>query len=277
MHERSGLDSRDANLDWIGLHLRIMTGLGRSLPSAWVGRPAAVRPGVGPLPVQQLRQLVARARGWAPEAVYRGRLITRQLMTEVAADYPFPDQVQVIRLSESTCLVTTESMVWQHGDHVRQELMDGTLVLVQNDRTRWKVYYWPTDTFYQADDPGVAVREDDPQFFDTRRRLPPLPAGDARLLAEVDPIGDVTAVLYRDVAAWQFTMPIDTDPRDPRRGDPGYSSIIAAHTGYLMREWSDTLPPSDWFDITSDVTVPPDHFTWTARERSVQSLLDDRR
>ena len=83
-------------------------------------------------------------------------------------------------------------------------------------------------------------------------------------------------MLYRDVAAWQFTMAIDTDPRDPRRRAPGSSSIIAGDTAYLMRQWSDTAPSCDWFDITSDVTVPPDHFTWTARERSVQSLLDDR-
>lgn len=198
-------------------------------------------------------------------------------MTEVAADYPFPDQVQVIRLFESTCLVTTESVVWQQGDHIRQELMDGTLVLVQNDRTRWKVYYWPTDTSYQSDDPGVAVREDDPRLFDTRGRLPPLPAGHARLLAGVD--RSATSPQCCTAMSRRGSSPCLSTPTPGIRDvvTPGYSSIIAAHTGYLMREWSDTQPPADWFDITSDVTVPPDHFTWTARERSVQSLLDDHR
>lgn len=41
------------------------------------------------------------------------------------------------------------------------------------------------------------MRKDDPGLFDTRWRLPPLPAGHARLLAGVDPIGDVTAVPSR--------------------------------------------------------------------------------
>lgn len=71
-------------------------------------------------------------------------------------------------------------------------------------------------------------------------------------------------------------MPIDTDPRDPRRGDPGYTSIIAADTGYLMREWWDTLPQFEWFDITSDVAVAADHFTSTGPERPLESLLDGR-
>ena len=248
-----------------------------SLPSAWQGRPATFRPRADPLPAGQLRELIGRADIRAPEVVFRGRLITRQLLTDVAADYPFPDQVRVSPLSGSACLVATEFMVWQQGDCVRQELSDGTPVLIQNGRTRWKVYYWPTDTFYRADAAGVAVREDDDPGLDRRLRLPPVPVDHARLLAGVDPIADVSAVQYRDVAAWQFTMPIDIDPRDPRRGDPGYTSIIAADTGYLMRDWWDTTPQVEWFDITRDVTVAADHFKWTGPERALHSLLDGRR
>ena len=65
------------------------------------------------------------------------------------------------------------------------------------------------------------------------------------------------------------------DPRDPRRDQPGYSSIIAADTRYLLRDWWDTTPQSEWFDIAHDVTVPPDQFPWTGPERSLKSLLEE--
>ena len=187
------------------------------------------------LPVGALRDLVGRAAAErSSEVVFRGRLITHQLLTNRGQDYPFPPQVQVTRLAQTAYQVTTEFMVWQQGDCVRQELLDGSPVMIHNGQTRWKVYYWPTDTFYREDAPGTALREDDyPQVHDDLR-LPPLPADHARLLAGVDPIGEVTAGWYRDTAAWKFTMPIDIDPRDPRRDQPGYTSIIAAGTGYLL-------------------------------------------
>lgn len=71
-------------------------------------------------------------------------------------------------------------------------------------------------------------------------------------------------------------MPIDIDSRDPPRDQPAYTFIIAADTGYLLRDWWDTMPQSEWFDITRDVTVSADHFRWTGPERSLESLLPER-
>ena len=206
-----------------------MTSVGWSLPKVWHERPPSSRSdSADVLPVEALRDLVGRAAAERnSEVMFRGRLITHQLLTNREQDYPFPPQVQVTRLAKTAYQVTTEFMVWQQGDCVRQELLDGTPMMIHNGRTRWKVYYWPTDTLYREDAPGTALREDDHPWVNDDLRLPPLPVGHARLLAGVDPIGEVTAGRYRDAAAWKFTMPINIDPRDERHGQPGRTSMPA--------------------------------------------------